>query len=85
MIIKVSGIPRLQINGSNFSADVPITAYDNAGWAATSTVVTVTGALSDSAATFMTSLQTQADTWKATLATMDTMNIKLVNLVGRTL
>ena len=84
MIIKVSGIPALSIAGSTYTAEVPVATYDDAGWQGEGSVLTVTGALNDTGAQFMTKLTAASNAWASSLATRDTFLAKLANLVGRT-
>lgn len=85
MIAKVSGQPIIIVNGSNYSCDVPVSLYDDAGWKGEGTILTITGALTDTGAQFLAKLKTASDDWQATLAIRGTFQAKLSGLVGKVL
>lgn len=85
MIIKVSGIPSVTITGSLYSVDVPVSTYDDNGWTGVSTVLNITGDITDTPQMFWTKLKAKADIWETELGIMETFQIKLAGLVGKIL
>ena len=85
MIVKVSGQPTVTINGSNYSVDVPVAFYDDAGWVGEGTTLTITGVLTDTPANFLSKLTTASNTWQANVAIRNTFEVKLAGIVGRVL
>jgi hypothetical protein len=85
MVAKVFGVPQITVNGSNYSCDVPVNLYDDAGWIGEGTTLTITGTLTDTGVAFINKLKMASDNWQATLAIRDTFQNKLNGLVGRVL
>ena len=85
MVIKVSGNPSVTITGTTYSVDIPVATYDDNGWVGTQTMLTITGAITDTPQAFWTKLKTKASEWETGLNVMDTFQTKLAGIVGKQL
>lgn len=82
MYLQVTGNPTLTISGTNYSASVPVTAYDDdntpIGWES----LIITGLISESVVAFKTKLKAAADAWKPSVVIAETLKAKLGRLEG---
>lgn len=78
--VFVTGQCIVSINGTNYSVDVPATAYDDGNTVVGTINLNVTGPLTDTQAQFKTKLVTASNTWKASVQTIETMKAKLGRL-----
>ncbi len=85
MIIKVSGIPSVVVDGTNYSVGVPVSTYDDDGWMGAQASLTVTGNISDTPQAFWTKLKDKASKWEKELGVKDTFQTKLAGIVGKQL
>ena len=84
--VKVSGRPILTVAGSTFTATVPVSAFDYANvndeWPIAQGTLTVSVTTSMTLAQFKTALIAEANTWRTSLASMQTLRAKLDKIEG---
>jgi hypothetical protein len=82
MKFKITGEAKVTIEGANYAALVPVTAYDSDNTVVDQVELQVTGPLTDTAAQFKARLATAATAWKSTVTTQETLKAKLAKLTG---
>ena len=86
IIVKVSEHPKLTAAGTTFTATVPVSAFDYANvndeWSIAQGTLTVTGTTGMTLAQFRTALIAEANTWRTSLASMQTLRNRLDKIEG---
>lgn len=84
MYVAVTGPAQITVEGSNYTALVPVTAYDDPGENTPigSTNLTITGPLTDTIAQIKTKGVAAVAAWKVNIQAVNTMAQKFAQIIG---